>query len=90
MEVLPNEAASHRRLAQYRTEKGQHAAAIEQWKQVIRVRTDEPDGWLQLATSQLAAGEKADAKETIRKILTKTWNDGGVHGKAEQLLKKAG
>ena len=88
VEALPNEAASHRRLAEYRTSRNDHAAAVEQWQQVIRVRTDEPDGWLNLSASQIAAGDKDGARKTLRHIMTTKWVDTNVHGKAEALLQR--
>ena len=86
-EALPNEAASHRRLAEYRESRGDHEAAVVQWQQVVHVRTDEPAGWLRLARAQFAAGDQEDARKTVRQILTTKWADASVHKKAEALLR---
>jgi len=90
VEVLPNEAASHRRLAQYREQRGNHAAAVAQWRQVVRVRTNESDGWLRLAGAQIAAGDKVGARETLRHVMTTKWTAGDAHRKAEALLRRMG
>ena len=88
VEVLPNEAASHRRLAQYREARSDHRAAAEQWRQVVRIRTTEPDGWLKLAAAQIAAGNKQAARQTLQEFKEMTWPDRSVYGKAEALLRQ--
>jgi predicted Zn-dependent protease len=46
VEVKPNEAESHRLLAQLREKQRRYPDAVVQWQQVVRVRSKEPDGWL--------------------------------------------
>jgi len=88
VEAQPNEAESHRLLAIRREEQRRFADAVEQWRQVVRVRTDEPDGWLALARSQLRAGDRDDAERTLREILKTKWDErfGDVESRATALL----
>jgi tetratricopeptide (TPR) repeat protein len=73
VEVKPNEAESHRRLAKVRDNQKRFKDAVVQWRQVIRVRTLEPDGWLGLARSQIHAGELDGAKKSIKHVLDTKW-----------------
>ena len=44
-----------------------------QWRQVIRVRSLEPDGWLGLANSQIHARDYDGARESIEHVLKTKW-----------------
>ena len=67
---------------------GCDAEAIEQWQQVIRVRTDEPNGWLSLSRAQVLAGEKTAAIKTLQQVIATQWDSrfGDVKRKALQIL----
>jgi tetratricopeptide (TPR) repeat protein len=69
VEVQPDEAESHRRLAGIREGQDRHADAVVQWRQVVRIRKLEPDGWLDLAQAQIAAGQFDGAAQTIEHVL---------------------
>ncbi|HET6202452.1 MAG TPA: VIT domain-containing protein [Planctomycetota bacterium] len=88
VEAQPNEAESHRRLALHRENQRLFAEAVEQWRQVVRARTNEPEGWLALARAQVRAGDKEGAKETLRRILQTKWEDrfGDVGAQAVRIL----
>jgi len=73
VEALPNEARSHQLLAEHWQVEKRYDAALVQWRQVIRVRTKEPAGWMGLARTQIAAGKKAAAKKTLEELLGGTW-----------------
>jgi len=91
VEVQPNEAESHRLLAEHRERQKRFDAAILHWRQVIRIRTDEPAGWLSLARAQIAGGREAEARETLQKVLSTRWEQrfGNVHLQASRLLRRA-
>ena len=63
--------------------------AIVQWRQVVRARAEEPDGWLSLAQAQVKASRIAKARETLQGILSRTWPErfGEVHARASELLR---
>ncbi|MCB9870357.1 MAG: hypothetical protein H6837_10900 [Planctomycetes bacterium] len=95
VEVEPNEAEGHRRLAKVRAEQKRDAAAVVQWRQVVRVRSLEPDGWLSLASAQIDAGQLDEAAKTLQHVLSTKWEARfqDVHRKARALqdrLRRAG
>ncbi|MCZ6787448.1 MAG: hypothetical protein O7E54_09840 [Planctomycetota bacterium] len=73
VEAQPNEAESHRLLANHREAQRRFASAVVQWRQVVRVRRDEPDGWIMLAKAQIAAGQTEEARKTLKHILATEW-----------------
>ncbi|MHC4160897.1 MAG: VIT domain-containing protein [Planctomycetota bacterium] len=88
-EAQPNEADGHRKLAQHRETQNRHADAIVSWRQVVRIRTDEPEGWLSLALAQIRTGRLLEARATLEHVLATQWDErfGDVHDKARKLLK---
>lgn len=88
VEVEPEEAEGHRKLAQKRQEQARFAEAVVQWQQVVRVRTDEPEGWLGLAQAQTQAGDPAGARQTLQRVIDQKWEArfGDVRQQALQLL----
>ncbi|MGH7150137.1 MAG: tetratricopeptide repeat protein, partial [Planctomycetota bacterium] len=88
VEAQPNEAESHRLLALRRENQRRFAEAVEQWRQVVRVRTDEPEGWLALARAQVRAGDGEGAKETLRRVVQTKWESrfGDVRAQAARVL----
>ena len=75
-EYAPNEAEGHRRLAILRTTAARHDDASQQWRQVVRIRSPEVDGWLELARSLARAGHKADAHAALDLVLASKWASG--------------
>ncbi|MFT5524745.1 MAG: hypothetical protein ACI9HK_002707 [Pirellulaceae bacterium] len=75
VEMLPNESAGHARLASVREAQNDWEAAIEHWKRVSEIRSLEPTGLLQLASAQINADKKQDAKATIKQLESKQWPD---------------
>jgi len=90
VEVLPNEAASHRRLATHRTAQNKHSAAVAHWRRVVDIRTDEWAGWIELARAQIKSKNKEGAAKTLRHILATNWANGNkaAHQQAEAMLRK--
>jgi len=89
-EVKPNEAAGHRRLAEHRDRQKRFKEAVEQWRQVVRCRAEEPDGWLELARSQIRAGDPGAARKTLDHLMTEKWEKrfGDVKAQAARLLEQ--
>ena len=58
------------------------------WQQVVRCRTDEPDGWLLLSQAQARAGDKNAAVKTLREVMQRSWDPrfGDVKQRAAQIL----
>jgi predicted negative regulator of RcsB-dependent stress response len=56
---------------------------------VVRIRTDEPVGWLSLGRAQLKAGRVEEARATLEHVLAQRWDKrfGDVHGEARKLLR---
>ena len=88
VEAQPNEAESHRLLANYRERQRRFGDAVIQWAQVVRVRTDEPDGWLALAQAQVRAGDRNAAVKTLEQVIDNKWDQrfGDVKKRALRLL----
>ena len=88
VEVQPEEAESHRRLARQREEQQRFADAVTQWQHVVRIRTDEPEGWLGLAGAQDRAGDRDGARRTLQQVIKTKWAErfGDVEQQAMQLL----
>lgn len=88
VDVLFEEAAPHQQLAEKRTEQRRHGDAVLEWRQVVRLRREEPDGWLSLAHAQLASGDRAGARATFEQMLAERWESrfGDVHGNVRREL----
>ena len=56
-------------LAEVREGQGRPADAVDQWRQVIRVRSREPGGYVGLGRALIAAGRAAEAREALEKVL---------------------
>jgi predicted Zn-dependent protease len=73
VEMLPNESESHTLLAEIRQGQGRWTEAMHHWRQVARVRTLEPTGYMNLAAAQLHEKQFAEALETIKILESKSW-----------------
>ena len=99
VEVLPAESESHQLLAEVRQRQERWAEAVNQWRQVARIRALEPTGLLGLAAALIHEHRLAEATEVVTQLKQKTWParfDNGplnLRGKIsdlEQKLKQAG
>ena len=83
-----NRRRAHRRLARQREEQQRFADAVTQWQHVVRIRTDEPEGWLGLAGAQDRAGDRDGARRTLQQVIKTRWaaRFGDVEQQAMQLL----
>ncbi len=73
VEMLPSEAESHTMLAEIRESENRWPEAIEQWRQVTRLRALEPTGLLRLAAAQIHEKQWSAAAETDKQLRAKTW-----------------
>ena len=90
VEVLPEESESHRLLAQVREGQARWPEAIVQWEQVVRIRTEEPEGYLGLANALVHGKSYFRAGQVLAKLLSKKWPShfGDVHNQARELMKR--
>jgi tetratricopeptide (TPR) repeat protein len=73
VEVLASESESHAMLAEIRESQNRWSEAIDQWRQVARIRALEPTGLLKLAAAHIHEKQWDAAAETIRQLRSKTW-----------------
>jgi tetratricopeptide (TPR) repeat protein len=73
VEMLPHESESNTLLAEIRQGQGRWTEAMHHWRQVVRVRTLEPTGYIKLAEAQLHEKQYAEALETIKILESKSW-----------------
>jgi predicted Zn-dependent protease len=73
VEVLVFESESHTMLAEVREGQNRWAEAIDQWRQVAKLRAPEPNGLLRLAAAQVHEKQWAAAEETVHQLRAKTW-----------------
>ena len=87
-EASANESEGRAVLAQVREGQGRFPEAIEEWRQVIGVRSREPGGYVGLGRALLGAGRPAEAREALKNVLRESWHPrfGDVHGEAKRLL----
>lgn len=92
VEVLPGEASSHRALAEALQEQGLGVEAIIQWKHVVRLRGEDPQGYLDLARAQLKEGRLLQAGRVIARLLSTDWHPdfSFVEAQARELLDELG
>lgn len=60
----------HQRVLGLQTQNGNDQQAIIAWEQILQEQPSYRDGWLQLATLYLKEGNKAKAKEALRRAKT--------------------
>ena len=73
VEQQPNEAAAQGALAEVRERQGRFSDAATHWSQVVRVRSDEPQGYIGLARALLRAGRSA--AEPLEALRTREWEE---------------
>ena len=90
VEMMPNESESHQALAEIRQKQERWSEASLHWRQVIRVRTNEPQGYLGLVRSLIKTEKFKEAGEVITQILGRKWPSrfGNVHAQAKQFLRE--
>jgi len=74
VEVLPAESESHQLLAEIRQRQDRWADAVEQWRQVARIRSLEPTGLLGLAEALIHQRRVTEAADVLAQIKQKSWH----------------
>jgi tetratricopeptide (TPR) repeat protein len=95
VETMPEESQGHQRLAEIRQQQRRWDDAAERWRQVARVRSKEPTGYLGLARCLLQLERWDEARTVIDELLSTDWpaRFGDVRAETELLLnqlRKAG
>lgn len=92
VETMAQESESHEALARVRENQQRLPEAAEQWQQVIRIRSQEPTGYLGLARVLVRQKDRKGAVEVLQKVLGGDWEKrfGDVKAEARSLLKQAG
>jgi len=73
VEALPTESESHQLLAEIRQRQDRWADAIDQWRQVARIRSLEPTGLLGLAEASIHQRQFAEAAEVLAQLKRTNW-----------------
>ncbi|MBL4849295.1 MAG: hypothetical protein JKY65_27530, partial [Planctomycetes bacterium] len=74
VEQQPNEAAAQGALAKVRERQRKFGEAQIHWRQWIRVRSDEPEGYIGLARSLILDGKRRQAAGTLNSLKTRKWD----------------
>ena len=74
VEQQPNEAAAQSALARVRERQRSYGEAAVHWAQCVRVRSDEPEGYIGLARTLIQAGQRAEAQKHIQTLRTREWD----------------
>ncbi len=92
VEAFLGESEGYEALAHVRDSQKRFADAAVQWQQVVRLRATEPTGYLGLALSLMASGDRVAAREPLEKVLGGEWDArfGDVKAEARRLLRIAG
>jgi len=75
VERLPNESESHQRLAEIREAQKRWPGAEHHFREVTRIRSMEPPGYLSLARILILEQKLDEAREVIHKLRTTRWPD---------------
>ena len=73
VEADPHEAENHSRLADIRETQNRWPEAIEQWRQVARIRELEPQGLLRLARANIHEKQYDAARDYLKQLDAKSW-----------------
>ena len=89
VEVLPEEAESHRALARFFEKGGRFKEAAVQWRRTASARPEDPEGLFGLARVLRKLGRSEEARKVLREILDRTYEKrfGEVKRKAAALLR---
>ncbi|HEY2882686.1 MAG TPA: tetratricopeptide repeat protein, partial [Pirellulales bacterium] len=90
VEVGAKEAENHQALAEYRQQQNRWDEAIDQWQDVAKLRSLEPNGLLRLAEAQLHQKQWDAARKTIEKLERTEWPSrfGNTYNEANNLQQR--
>ena len=80
VEVLASEAESHTMLAEVRESQNRWAEAIDQWRDVVRLRALEPAGLFRLAAAQIHEKQWDAAAEDVKQPARRPGQRGSING----------
>ena len=89
IEAAPLEAEHHQAVAEIRQQQDRWSEAIEQWRQVAKLRRLEPNGLIKLAEAQIHEQQTEQGRETIKQLSSTTWpaRFSDVKGQIERLTR---
>ncbi|MBI4601245.1 MAG: hypothetical protein HY721_04710 [Planctomycetes bacterium] len=89
-ELSANESEGRALLAELREGQARFGEAAAEWRQVVRVRSREPGGYVGLGRALLGAGRPAEAREALERVLRESWHPrfGDVHAEARKLVQR--
>jgi Tfp pilus assembly protein PilF len=92
VEMMPQESESQQALAEVRRAQGRWTDEALQWRHVVRIRSREPGGYLGLAQALISAGERAEAREVLEKVVATDWPSRfeGEREMAREMLQQLG
>lgn len=73
VEMKPNEADSHTKLAEIRERQNRWPDAIHHWRHVVRIRSLEPTGLVRLIGAQIHEKRFDDARRDLKKLEETNW-----------------
>ncbi|MEM6572605.1 MAG: hypothetical protein AAF957_29590, partial [Planctomycetota bacterium] len=75
VEAMPHESQSHRAVALALESRDRWAEAEERWRNVIRIRTHEPEGYTGVARSYIRRGMADETRAAIDVMLEQEWDE---------------
>lgn len=73
LDLLPNDAEGHERLAVIREQQQRFVDAVVQWQHVSRLRPLDPAGLIGTTRNQVAAGDRNAARESLQLLKRTSW-----------------
>jgi len=94
VEIMPHESAGHLQLAEVREKQRRWTDAAHHWREVMRIRTKEPTGYIRLVKVLIRSGKLDEAQPVIETLRRTTWPDRFSNvakeiRQIEQLMRKA-
>jgi tetratricopeptide (TPR) repeat protein len=84
-EVSPNEVEGQSTLAHWYLEHGRFDEAMDRWNQVIRIKTDDPVGYLGKLRTMIRSGKGSEASAFARELSERQWPDTVTEDVLEQI-----
>lgn len=72
-EVSPNEVAGQSALGMWYLERARHEESMGRWEQVIRIKTDDPVGYLGKLRTLIRSGKHTEASTLARELTARKW-----------------
>jgi len=75
VEVSPNETKGQAAMAVWFMDRKRWAEALDRWEQVIRVKPNDPEGYIGKIRVLIRSGKRSDASDLARDLLKREWPD---------------